>query len=531
MKIAFVNLYPDDTIAQYLLSSYVLKGYIYKNFKGSYLLDIPVLNFKASEKTDTICEQIFSTNPRIISFSCYIWNIEKVIECVTHIQESSREKITVIFGGPEISEESIRSFSNPGIADYYVFGEGEKKLVQLLEYIECKTQNGEKPIPEGIGVWHREDLKMTKCDDVIRDLDEIPSIYLEEIIESSLIFRKQAFLETQRGCRFKYRYCVYHKNLNTITYYSLNRIFAELDHLICTKQVYAIRIFDSIFTSDLKRAKEIIRHLIVLKKDPQIRIPWLYWEFVYTGVDEEFFWLVSCLKTQDVVKNVKMLKPLDRPQHYSDMLKNYTAINCVGIQSFSPAALKSVNRPGMNLEKFSQFMSMVKKHNIVLKMDIILGLPFETFTSFFHGLEFLIDYYQDTDHILNIHRLQILPGSDLESLVGEYRISYSQTAPHLVYSTNYLTEKEMMRASKLCAILFRILNSPLRGLFFEDFHRRGASLVAYLESLLDALATVPDIQKSALMCESWVDDVYWNDRIYREIPSRALIELLKPDTR
>lgn len=301
----------------------------------------------------------------------------------------------------------------------------------------------------------------------------------------------------------------------------------ELDHLIVDKRVTALRIIDAIFTSDLERAKDIARHLSSLKEGRGVRLPWIYWEFDYNSVDEEFLEIVASLKYREKILNSGELTPRDSPQLYSEMLKDYTVVNSIGIESFCDRALRAVGRRRMNREKFDAFMRAVNKHNVVLKMDVILGLPFDTLETFFDGLGSLLPYLKGTDHILNIHRLQILPGSELEELSEGYGMEYSQSAPHIVYSTSSITRDDMDLGSKLSALLSRMVNSPMRGLFFDSWERSGEGIFAMLKKLFEEMQRSGGLAATQLARDEALYDNYWNDAVYREIPSKYVGELLQ----
>ena len=523
-KVVLVNLYSTETMARYLLSSYVLKAYLNKFFAGHTDLSIDILNFSNKAEVSEICEQIIKDNPDCVGYSCYIWNIEKILRVIESLK--NRLKATHILGGPEISLSRIQSLPDPSLADYYVIGEGERKFCHLISYLRRKNENLGVEFPKGVAYWRNDELNYLNDTSNIINLDEIPSVYLSGVLEDRLYARQQAFLETQRGCRYRCKYCVYHKNLSSVCYYSEQRVFDELDHLIVKKQVMALRILDAIFTSNLPRAKRIVQHLLELK-NRGIRLPWIYWEFTYRDVDEEFIKLMASLKYRKRIVNTDEVPPLDRPQLYSDLLKNYTAVSSVGVESFCKQALKAVGRAGINMEKFDVFMNMAREHNIVLKADLILGLPFETFDSYFEGLEFFVPYFRNTDHIMNIHLLSILPGSDLDNLCETYGIKYSREAPHLIFSTHSFSEEELARATKLSAVLFRVLNSPLRRRFFAVKERMGQSFLHLLEIIFDEITASPEFKKTKLVQSDYADDDYWNDEIYKEIPSQWLIDFFE----
>ena len=429
-----------------------------------------------------------------------------------------------ILGGPEIAIEDLRDIPERGFADYYVIGEGEVAFTNLISFL--KNRNGNYESLAGIAYRNDGRLFFTPSPPRIIDLDTVPSIYLSGVLDDSLYARRQVFLETQRGCTFRCAYCVYHKHLKDVRYYSLERVFAEIDFLVVEKEVYAVRIFDANFTSDLERAKDIVRHLVDLKRN-DIRLSWLYWEFNYYCCDDEFLSLVSQLKTGERISNTDELAPMDKPQLYSDMLRGYTAINCIGIQSFNKASLKAIRRSGGNPEAMKQFMLSARKHNIVLKIDLILGLPLETYESYIAGLDCFLPFFKNTDHVLNIHRLQILPGSDLVEICKRHGVAYSQEAPHIVYATDAMSREELEDATRRTAVLFRIVNSPLRRYFFAAAERKQCGCMALVGEVYAALRSDPSFAGTGLLKQGYLYDTYWNDDVFKEIPSQWLIDVLE----
>lgn len=523
MKIALVNLYPAETAARYLLSSYVLKAYL-QQFHDGGDLEVGVLNFGARTDPQRICQRVLEQRAELVGFSGYIWNVEQILDVLRRL--GGVPGPIRVLGGPEISTQRIRSLADPAAADYYVIGEGERKLLRLVRYLEAGHHGQPVELPQGIARWQDGSLQYAEDTTRIEDLDEVPSVYLSGAIGDRLYARQQAFLETQRGCPFRCGYCLYGKLRRSISYYPLPRVLRELDHLILDKRVAALRIFDAVFTSDLDRAKTIVRHLVGLKGQVE-RLPWLYWESTYDRMDEELMRLVAELKYGDEIENSARLQPADRPQHYREMLEDYTAVNCVGVQSFSAAALKSVNRPPVDRQRFADFLERAKRHNIALKIDVILGLPFETLDCYFHGLELLLPHLEHTDHVLNVHRLQVLPGSKLQQRCREYEIAYSTEAPHTVTRTNAMSPDDLGRASRLTAVLSRVLNSPLRGELYGARRRCGGTLRGLFEGLLAEISDGREFAHCRLAAAESVDDQYWNDQVFGELPGGRMAELLR----
>ena len=517
MKIVFLNIYPQNTMARYLLSSYLLKGYLSQSSNH----ECNILNFPDTIKPDQIITEIKKLAPDIISYSCYVWNISLIDQIFEKLSSNAERGLIHIFGGPEITIERISNINSSQKNVFYIFGEGEEKFCNLVTSIE----RGDMVYPPGVAYVINDNIEYEPNLITIKDLDVIPSIYVNNIIEDRLYSFQQAFIETQRGCKYRCKYCVYHKNIRQISYYSIDRVIQELDFLICEKKITALRIFDAIFTSDLSRAKKIVTHLHTLKTRGY-HIPWIYWEYTYDSVDNGFLNLVSLLKNREKISNSSNLLPKDRAQLYSDMLQDYIAINCIGLQSLNPEALRNVGRPKTDWSRFCSFMHEINKNNLVIKLDIILGLPGETYLSFMTGLEKIIPFFKGTDHILNIHRLQVLPGSDLERQKSKLNLSYSKGSPHFILSTCSMTQEEMILACKLSGLLFRIINSPLRNRFYISWKKSDLSLERYLKTFYMQIETDSTLELTELIKNLWVDDEYWNGKVFSELPSQYLIEYM-----
>ena len=173
MKLLLVNIYPSDTIARYLLSSYALKAYLLAHLRGEDEFLIKVLNFSPTLDVLKIREKIMDEKPDCIGYSCYIWNIEKILKLIKALNEKAR--FINILGGPEISMNRIRLLPEAKVVDFYVIGEGERILLNLMRYIIGKEKAEGLKIPNGVAVCNNGRFEYLPDADRIIDLDEIPS--------------------------------------------------------------------------------------------------------------------------------------------------------------------------------------------------------------------------------------------------------------------------------------------------------------------------------------------------------------------
>jgi hypothetical protein len=82
--------------------------------------------------------------------------------------------------------------------------------------------------------------------------------------------------------------------------------------------------------------------------------------------------------------------------------------------------------------------------------------------------------------------------------------------------------EEMKRLSRLCGILFRVVNSPLREDWFQAIERCVQSHTRLLARLDALILSDPAMKSSRLVSDDFIDDMYWNNDIFREIPSAWL---------
>ena len=87
------------------------------------------INVESSE----IERKILDSAPDIISFTCYIWNIEKTLDLCSKLK--NKTKAIIILGGPEVSYRPKDVLTNHDYIDYVLSGEGEEIFPLFVEGI------------------------------------------------------------------------------------------------------------------------------------------------------------------------------------------------------------------------------------------------------------------------------------------------------------------------------------------------------------------------------------------------------------
>ena len=114
--------------AKYIHTNLAIR-YLYTYTQDKY--DVDFMEFTIKDSNDNILQTIFEANPTLIGFSCYIWNIEKIIDLIKQIK-ALQPHINILLGGPEVSYEPTH-FLNHYPVDYIIVGEGEYAFHDLLD--------------------------------------------------------------------------------------------------------------------------------------------------------------------------------------------------------------------------------------------------------------------------------------------------------------------------------------------------------------------------------------------------------------
>ncbi|MBQ6936982.1 MAG: cobalamin-dependent protein, partial [Clostridia bacterium] len=211
-----------------------------------------IKEYTINDNIDSIIASLHMQKADVIAFSCYIWNIEKVLYICRCLKEVN-PKIKIILGGHEVSydaEEIMRD--NPWV-DYIISGEGEKAVKALLGAIKNSS-----PLENVPSLTYRKDGKIL-CTPLIKpsDINEYEFPYDETIRDFK---GKIIYYESSRGCPFSCAYCLSGNN-SRVSYLDIKRVKKELLFFV-ENNVPLVKFVDRTFNADKERAKEIFAFLI-----------------------------------------------------------------------------------------------------------------------------------------------------------------------------------------------------------------------------------------------------------------------------
>ena len=125
--------------AKYIHTNLAIR-YLYSAIANDY--DAQICEFSINDNPLSIEREIILKKPDIVAFSCYIWNINLVLELCSDLKKAM-PSVKIILGGPEVSYDALSVMRTHPFVDYIIIGEGEITFPLLFNHII----NGDK-LPE-----------------------------------------------------------------------------------------------------------------------------------------------------------------------------------------------------------------------------------------------------------------------------------------------------------------------------------------------------------------------------------------------
>jgi anaerobic magnesium-protoporphyrin IX monomethyl ester cyclase len=472
MKILLVGIAGDDKnflLALPALQCYLERDPLIRNHTEFKIVQWPYIPEEDYEKRNLVIDNIQLNSPDMVGFSCYVWNMG-IIKTIVKRLKVWKPMLQIVYGGPEIHEDSDIEL-DPW--DYRITGEGELPFQDLLRTLILRGGYIDHPPPQSI-----------------EDLTIIPSPYLTGCITDEIFLRPhvRANLETQRGCNFRCAYCLYHKNLPSIRYRDVLTVVDEIEY-VYKRGVTASRIVDANFLSKPAYAKFIVRKLI----EREIKMS-LVVEVLPQFVDEEIANLFG---------------------QFIQMYPENRIVVGMGIQTINKESLRIIKR-SIPLKYFEQAFDMFQEQEVLIKSDIILGLPRETRATYFKTLEYI------TEKMRNGRNYK-------EGITLDPKMTN-----HVIYETPFMPRSHMVECLRLNAVAFRLLCSldglsrmKLRDMYFKVKDAFNVTNIRLLEYFVEQFSMYLSPNSLFNRRDFPYADDYYENKIHEEIPDEWLIHRLR----
>ena len=387
--------------SQYVHSNPALK-YLY-TVTADTPADVDIREFTINNEPNYIYGELVRANYDIVCFSCYIWNIEQTKAIAADLKKA-RPEIKICLGGPEVSFDAhIFAVENPWV-DFILCGEGEYSFYRFIQIL-CSENSALNKVP---GLVYREEGRIYVNPQMEPlDFNCVPFLYSMLECEED----KVVYYESARGCPFKCGYCLssIEKSIRPL---SLDRVKVDLAYFLY-KKVMQVKFIDRTFNYDDRRAYEIFRYLI--EHD--------------NGVTNFHFEICADLL------NERLLRLLSRARKGLFQFE-------IGIQSTNPETLAAVNRKENVYPVLYNAEKLIELGNIHIHVDLIAGLPYETYEIFERSFNKVYTLGADT---FQMGFLKVLKGTQIDECREEFGIVARDKAPYEIISNKWMSAIEMAK--------------------------------------------------------------------------------------
>lgn len=366
--------------------------------------EIEIAEYTINHRTDEILAALYRQRPKILAFSCYLWNIGMVRTLCTEYKKIAPETC-IVLGGPEVSYDPEQQLKALPAADLIICGEGEYTWESLYSLLSGDSVSVER-LREIPGIAYREkgSVIVTGAPAPVA-LDDIPFCYTEEELQSGRIL----YYETTRGCPFQCQYCLSSAE-HGVRYRSLAQVFSDLDRFLDAK-VPQVKLVDRTFNCSKSHAMAI----------------WKYLREHDNGITNFHFELAAELLDEEELEFLSTVRP---------GLFQFE----IGVQSTNPRTLEAIKRPA-DLEHLKSIVFRIHQgRNIHQHLDLIAGLPYEDFASFRQSFN---DVFAMKPQQLQLGFLKLLKGTGMHRDAGKYGIIVRDTAPYEVLFTRWISFEEL----------------------------------------------------------------------------------------
>ena len=381
-------------------STFPLGASYVASYANHMLNDYNIELFKFPE--DLISAISKSKNLKILALSAYSWNME-LSYAISKWAKNDKDLI-VIFGGPnfpyEKKEKAIFLNKYKDI-DFFIQNEGEIGFVELVKAIETYDFNLEK--------LKQEKIRITNCNylsggelmdsiaiDRITDVNEIPSPYLNGLLDKFFNLPLIPMLETTRGCPFSCAFCADGVAIKNKTFrFNEQRVKDEIRYIVeRVKKINSLIITDlnfGMFKQDLKTAECIAEY----QKDKN------YPKQIISSAGKN--------KPDLIIQVARIL--------------NGTWLMGSSVQSTDKEVLTNIKRSNVPEEARTEFFKLGNKlgDDSFTYTEIMLALPGDTVEKFHTSVK---DGIESGAQVIKVFQSIFLLGTELASptMRSEYRL-------------------------------------------------------------------------------------------------------------
>ena len=403
--------------AKYIHSN--LAVYSLRASAGEYREDILLKEYTINQQEDEILKDIWKSQPDLLFFSCYIWNISFIKEIIRDIHKLLPD-VPIWVGGPEVSYDAAAFLKeNPQVTGV-MKGEGEVTFYEILSYYYGSDRHSCLADISGIALRQNGEIVDNPWREIL-DLSTLPFPYEDlDGFEHKIIY-----YESSRGCPFSCSYCLSSVD-KKLRFRDVELVKKELQFFI-DRKVPQVKFVDRTFNCSHRHAMEI----------------WSYIKEHDLGMTNFHFEVAADLLCEEELELIASMRP------------GLIQLE-IGVQSTNPQTIEEIHRK-MDFSKVSACVRKVQEvRNIHQHLDLIAGLPYEDYESFRHSFN---EVYALEPEQLQLGFLKVLKGSYMHEMAEAYECRYKEKEPYEVLSTKWLPYGDILKLKQVESMVEVYYNS------------------------------------------------------------------------
>tara|TARA_B100001964_G_scaffold245697_1_gene334909 strand:+ start:2747 stop:4819 length:2073 start_codon:yes stop_codon:yes gene_type:complete len=374
------------------------------------------VDIRLYKNPDKLLDDIKKDPPDILGLSNYIW-CQSVSEDIFQFYKKIKKDGIAVWGGPnfpvnELYKAKQYLIDRPYV-DFYIPFEGETPFLNIAKAIlqfgnEVKGLKSLHPecFDGSFFISANNELIGNNIGVQIKDINTIPSPYLNGWLDSFLKQGLHPMFETRRGCPFRCSYC--HTGLS---HYNLGRTFS------------------------LDRIKKEIEYITKVFPDPtKAHLSITDSNFGMWPQDLEFVkWLNNHTERTGFPLSINSSTGKGRTELVLDTVMSHPKLTLTNsVQSLDENVLKAINRINLPFDQLKYSQAEIDKKGKISTPEIILGLPVETRESHLNTLRKIINI---GSNLITQYTLMLLPGTEIYT--DESREEYKYVAKYRLIPTQF----------------------------------------------------------------------------------------------
>ncbi len=386
--------------ARYIHSAFGLR-YLKANL-GDYESACQIQEFTLDSRPEDVVEQLLASQPKVVGFGIYIWNVVQTEKVVALLKAVSPDTI-VVLGGPEVSYEQDDQ-AIISLSDYVITGWGEQSFSDLIHTLFSEPSVTQPRSASEHVLVPKEPTIITGVQPKLDRIKMPYYLYSEQDVKHRVLY-----VEASRGCPFKCEFCLSALD-KTAWPFDLELFLDEMNELH-KRGARHFKFVDRTFNLKVKNSLKIMQFFLDRMSDDLF----LHFEVV----------------------------PDHLPEALKDMIAKFPSGQLqfeVGIQTFNPEVQARISRRQDN-DKAEQNIHWIKQQsNAYLHTDLIFGLPGESLSSFGESFNKLVAL---SPHEIQVGILKRLKGSPIIRHTVPHKLVFNPNPPYSIVSNDQVSFQDV----------------------------------------------------------------------------------------